>query len=293
MKNFPITRIYNQEAEKLIAARERAQIVHSTGDIDASGDELEIPFRSMLSKRLPSKYYVGHGHIVDSNLNVSPQFDVIIADSNATPILYDGENGTQYFPYESVYAIGEIKTTYYKNRKYVENFSAAIKKVKEELFREDVPRSYIGHEINVGKGFKIEGANEIQNQLFSFMLFGALNDCVHEELNEQLKKHDISNHPQVICFLDGSVITKANVIESNGKISMGPVEMRPLEQQLDRKLAPVHLSLTNSEKSGQALVSLILGLFNHLSNTMLKEPPIDNYLNKIIKTAPYTVKIIT
>lgn len=160
MKKFPIDEIYSHEASILLEAKKSVEIIHKTGDIDASGDELEIPFRQMLTKRLPLKYYVGHGHIVDSDLNVSPQFDVIIAGSSATQILYDGENGTQYFPYESVYAVGEIKSSYYKSSKYVQKYTSVVKQVLEDFYKEPVSGNYIGNGIELGAGLSVAGTRE-------------------------------------------------------------------------------------------------------------------------------------
>ncbi len=292
MKIFPIAEVYVQEASKLLEAKKSVGIVHKTGDIDASGDEIEIPFRKMLSNRLPAKYYVGHGHIVDSDLNVSPQFDVIIADSSATPILYDGENGTQYFPYESIYAIGEIKSSYYKNSKYVENYISSVKKVTEELSREDVSKNYIGNGIELGSGLSVNGSKEVQNQLFSFMLFGSKNDCNSTELKQQLDSSNSIPNPNIICFLDGSVITRSNLIETTEGYSLGPLEMDTLKQKKE-ELGLVEVNFTNDDKSGQAIAVLMLGLIKHLTSTRLKQPPFEKYVNSILAIAAHTGKVIS
>jgi hypothetical protein len=288
---LPIDEIYSHEASKLLEAKKSVGIIHKTGDIDASGDELEIHFRQMLAKRLPSKYYVGHGHIVDSNLNVSPQFDVIIADSHATQILYDAENGTQYFPYESVYAVGEIKSSYYKNRKYVQKYTSAVKDVREQFYREPVSGNYIGNGIDLGPALSVNGTREIQNQLFSFMLFGSKNDCEPSELNEQLTASNSTPNPNIICFLDGTIITRSNLIENAGNYSLGALELDPLRQNRN-ELGLVEISFSNKDKSGQALATLMLGIINHLNSTRLKNPPFDKYIASILETAAHTGNII-
>src|SRR4051794_28161998 len=114
---FRLDEVYDRDAQKLLGGRKSSRIIHSSGDIDASGDEIEEPVRDLLRRRLPSKFFVGHGHIVDQQLRVSNQFDVVIADATATPILFEGENGMQYFPWKSVYAIGEIKCSYSKRKR--------------------------------------------------------------------------------------------------------------------------------------------------------------------------------
>jgi len=160
MKKLPINEIYSHETSILLEAKKSVGIIHKTGDMDASGDELEMPFRHMLAKRLPLRYYVGHGHIVGSDLSVSPQFDVIIVDSSVTQILYDGKNGTQYFPCESVYAVGEVESSYYKSSKYVQKYTSAVRQVLEDFYREPVLSNYIGNGIELGAGLFVDGARE-------------------------------------------------------------------------------------------------------------------------------------
>ena len=292
MREFPINDVYMHEASKLLQAKEAVTIVHKTGDIDASGDELEIPFREMLSKRLPSKYYVGQGHIVDSNMKASPQFDVIISDASTTQILFDGKNGTQYFPYESVYAVGEVKSSYYKNRKYVENFCLSIKSLLDNFTREPVSSSYIGNGINLGKSFDVEGSRQIQNPFFSFMLFGSINDLKVVELNEQLNSSKELPHPNIMCFLDGTIISKCKVDQT---VIGGPYHTTfvtdPIEQK-NESLKMTKIDFLNEEKSGQALAILMLSLLQHLSLTMLKPPQFDKYVNSILKNAKHSGTII-
>ena len=126
-------KVLRADAAEIIAAREKAQIIHRGRDIDAAGDEVEVATRRVIRRKLPNSYYVGHGHIVDSELNQSPQLDVVIADNSAAPILFATENGTEYFPYEAVYAIGEIKSSYSRSRNYVETFADTVSRVKSRL----------------------------------------------------------------------------------------------------------------------------------------------------------------
>jgi len=68
-----LTDVYREEVARLISARQHSKLIHGSGDIDASGDEIEVAFRDLLRRKLPSQYFVGHGHVVDESLAVSPQ----------------------------------------------------------------------------------------------------------------------------------------------------------------------------------------------------------------------------
>ncbi|MGP7733591.1 DUF6602 domain-containing protein [Oceanimonas smirnovii] len=285
MKKFPIFDVYRQEAERLLNAKKSVSVIHSTGNIDASGDELEIPFREMLTRRLPSKYLVGHGHIVDQHLNVSPQYDVIIADSNATPILYEGENGTQYFPYESVYAVGEIKSSYYKNNKQPQKFVENVERLLTNFHREDVPKNYIGHGITLGDGLSSGIQVDKQNEILSFMVFGSLNDFDEEDLAKQLSSLN-GEHPNIMCFLDGTVVTKAHLELTSQGFKLGPLALAAKEKRVP-DFHKVSIKFTNEHASASSLTVLMLSLFQHLSRTMLKEPPFRAYIESILGGSSY------
>src|SRR5215510_12900431 len=123
---FELEKCFKLDAADIIAAREKAFLIHHTKDIDTAGNEIEHAVRRTLRSKLPERYYTGQGHIVDSRLNFSSQLDVVIADNKGAPILFKAEDGTEYYPYESVYAIGEVKSTYYKSKKYIHEFSKSI-----------------------------------------------------------------------------------------------------------------------------------------------------------------------
>jgi len=133
---FELEGVFRSDAADILAAREKARIMHHGHDIRAAGDEVEIAFRKVLGRKLPSLYYVGHGHIVDEQLHESSQLDVIIANNIGTPLLFRAENGSEYFPYEGVYAIGEVKSSYDNSKRYIHAFSDTLKEIRTQLHRE-------------------------------------------------------------------------------------------------------------------------------------------------------------
>ncbi|MFZ1220159.1 MAG: DUF6602 domain-containing protein, partial [Chthoniobacterales bacterium] len=70
---FEINAVYREEVVRLLSSRQQSKVIHSSGDIDASGDQIEAAFRDLLRRRLPTQYFVGHGHVVDKSLTVSSQ----------------------------------------------------------------------------------------------------------------------------------------------------------------------------------------------------------------------------
>src|SRR5437016_14284875 len=107
LPRLEMLRVLASDAKRLTDARERCFTIHHTADIDSAGDEVEITSRRIIEARIPTTYHVGHGHIVDGTLTTSPQIDIVISDCGA-PVLFTTENGSEYFPFESVHAIGEV-----------------------------------------------------------------------------------------------------------------------------------------------------------------------------------------
>ncbi len=139
---FEFEQVLRSDAADIPAAREKARIMHHWHDIRAAGDEVEIAFRKVLRRKLPASYYVGHGHIVDQQLHVSPQLDVVIADNNGAPILFQAEDGSEYFPYEGVYAIGEVKTSYERSRRPIHTFTEQLTRIHAQLERKEPEPHY-------------------------------------------------------------------------------------------------------------------------------------------------------
>ncbi|MDQ1565705.1 MAG: hypothetical protein QOF96_585 [Actinomycetota bacterium] len=77
---------------------------HST----TKGDNAELNWLKMLRDFLPQRYQVESAFVVDVNDSVSEQLDVVIYDSQYSPLLFKHEGGL-YIPAESVYGVFEVK----------------------------------------------------------------------------------------------------------------------------------------------------------------------------------------
>ena len=117
--NMNLDSFFVFEAEEIEMAYRVSTVLHrGAKNIVASGNEVEVAVRNFFKRKLTSKYYTSNGHIIDTSLKVSPQFDIIIADNDKSPILYKSRDNTDFFIYESIYCIGEIKKSWYKKELY-------------------------------------------------------------------------------------------------------------------------------------------------------------------------------
>lgn len=215
------------EAQSLLAAREKAVLIHHVKNIRAAGDVVETSIRDVLRKRLPAKYHVGQGHIVNPMLKTSPQFDLIIADKGSFSLLFTDENGTEWFPFESVYAVGEAKSSYDKSKKYIEAFSDNIRRTKLELGwpKKTVVVSAYG-----------KGGTQTQNtialdQLFTFMVFVNSNDFKLEDIEIFYKNTPAEYLPNIIYFVDKGVLLNMKFGGHHGKY---PMEMNLYPEVADK-----------------------------------------------------------
>ena len=207
-----INRVLLAEAADMVAARTKCAIIHHTSDIDAAGDEVEMCVRHILRSRIGNNYCVGHGHICDVTWKTSPQFDIVIADNALFTSLFRTANGTEYFPFETVYAVGEVKSTYRKSNDQIAKFMQACDKLKT-LARQDVPPSFIRSHTG---GFDLGSAlvtdrHGKQNHLFKFMLFVDSGDFDLDDIIPLYKAASVERLPNVVCLLDRGIVVRSSV----------------------------------------------------------------------------------
>jgi len=288
-RSFKINEVYQAEVKRLLNSRSRSKVIHRSGDIDASGDELEEPFRAMLRRRLPAKYLIGHGHIVDDQLQVSGQFDVIIADNSATPILFEAENGCQYFPWESVYAVGEIKSTYRASKRPVRAFAKRVEDLKKNLKRERTPANYLGNKIFLGQGLNAEHENKIRDPLFQFAVFFDSGDLSDGSVIEEYTSISDDYLPVGAFFLDGHMVAKAEVLPHGNVFEIGKFDFEPTRvvQRRDIEWVRVSFKQTTTDREGRVLAILMMTLSSHLNSCVLMPPSLSKYVGKLMKGAAF------
>lgn len=283
-----LRQVLRSDAADIMSARLKARIIHGTRDIDAAGDEVEQVVREVLRRKLATNYYIGHGHVADSDLNTSPQFDVIIADNRGAPVLFRAENGTEYFPYESVYTIGEVKATYNKSKRPVHEFVDNIRHLKQDLSREQETSIFLGPNVKVDVG--TDERQPYRNPLCAFMLFASGEGFQWEDVSQLYAKTPREELPNIVCFLDRGVVFSAEVFlseEEQGKRStLGSINPVPaFVTHADFKGGYNGWVFASSIQEEEALAisfGYLWGtLSEHLSMCDLAPPDMGKYLNNV------------
>jgi hypothetical protein len=289
---FDLAGYFVDDAKELVVARERAIKVHRNRDIDAAGDEIEIPIREVLRARLSRKYYVGHGHIVDSRLMTSRQLDVIIADDANTPVLFKAKNGTAFVPYESVYAIGEAKSTYYRSAKPIEAFSRVLREINKGLSRQQIIFSMGSNGVT-----NVVRQNPLGlNPLFPFMLFVDGEEFRFADVRDYYYGTPLEELPSVVCILNKGVILRASIVYSNGRHSMRGIIINPTivgTPPVPEEHRWIFLKATDPDEEknlGFCLAMLSFMLFGSLSISAVLPPDMPTYLNQVLASYPAQIE---
>lgn len=284
-KNLELDRVFLASAADIIAARHKGITLHHTSDTRASGNEVEISTRHAIKGKIPNSYYCGHGHIIDSDtdLVINPQFDLIIAENSSAPVLFQSSDGTDYFAFETIYLVGEIKSTYDKSKKYVEDFSNKIKHLKDNLKRDQTPTTQISADFNLvfGPGISVKSNDHrpYKNPIFSIMLFVDQGDFKIEEAKSIFASIDDKYLPNVICILNHGIIVKAVFNGTTfGNIDFYPEFIKPEDTPMYKWVfLPFGIELN---RSGINFAFLVFAINEHLKSTLLLKPDLLKYFSK-------------
>lgn len=211
MKSMKIKGIFEEEAQILIQARQKAIKVHGTGDIKAAGNEIEEAVRDYLRRSLPSRFHVTHGHLIDVNGVISPQLDVIISDNEGIPSLFKTADGTSYVPATSAYAVGEIKSTFYRNKNYLPAFQKTLNTIAKELQRPIIENSAFGDVSGVTDLMHLRFARSQKtlNALYSFLICIDRGDFEFGDIASFLCENDPATVPHTITLLGTGSVFRA------------------------------------------------------------------------------------
>jgi hypothetical protein len=280
-KKLDIPGIFKSDADDILKARQDAIRIHKS-DIRAAGNEIELSVRSYFKRILPSKYYVTSGHLIDANGEVSPQLDLIISDNSNVPALMTTKDGTEYIPVDSVYAIGEIKSTYYKSENYIQGFSKVLEDISGRLIREEIPNTAFNGQFNgetLLRDTMLAKGNRVLNKLFSFILFVDKGDFDFEEIAPYYLAHSRKLLPNVTAILNSGVIIHGNMKDSFA-FNRYPDEVE--DDDCDWYFSPFLGDDESGSLEGNHLGFLYYVLLEHLSNSYLEPPSFSKFIARMM-----------
>lgn len=256
---------FDLDARLLVQSRAKAQVSRRAKNIRSAGDEVEITFRDLLVQRLPRTYYVGHGHIVDSKLALSPQVDAVVADAQRAPALLRNRDGSEHFPFESIYAVGEVKSSYETSKKPVHVFCDTLDCLKSDLEREPVS-------IRSRRAFR----PAFDNPLFSFMVFVDSGAYDWKKIKGLYEERPVDRLPSVLCFMDRGLVTFSRFTETGE----AHLDATPGHQpNFHTSAGWTFRSLAGSSRPLGARLAMLFGLLmRHLSECVVEPPDLGRYL---------------
>lgn len=283
-RKLSIDSFFDAEANHLQIAHSQVQLIHSTGDIAACGNHFEVAVRDFFRNKLPGKYYISNGHIIDTSLRASPQLDFIIADNFKTPILYKTLDKTEYLTYESIFAYAEIKSSWLQ--KYIDEFVITRERIDKFLSRDNVSPNFI--DIG-GKGAELDiptTSNSYKNPLFSFMFIGDSDSFNLKHIQSLIKDTNWKYLPNIICLFDRGIIVNIN----KAKLNDGIFKINLYPEFVDKENNNwVFLSY---EKKRSTLGTLYYILLEHLNTCVLSHANMLNYMQQIFEIKPENIDFI-
>ena len=271
---FDLARAFARDAAQLRLARESAMLIHPT-DIRAAGNEVEKAIRDYFRQILPPRYYITSGHLIDRDQRVSPQIDIIVADAFNLPSLYKTQDGTEYVPTTSVFAIGEVKSAYYKSQSYFQKFGKSLE-IIAGMHRPLIENTAFGGELRPDTTLvdTVRGSkNKVLNNLFSFLFCVDAGDFQFENIASHFNSSDLGLLPNATVLLNQGTLIRARINDSGeGKYHKYPTEAPSPEYDW---MYAESMGSEYGSKGGSNLALLYGMLVDHLSNSHLE--PADAY----------------
>ena len=189
--------------------------------------------------------------------------------------------GTEYIPIDSVYAVGEIKSTYYKSKNYIQGFSNVLEDVKGRLVHEEIPNTAFNGQLNGGtlmRDTMLAKGNRILNKLFSFILFVDKGDFVFEEISPYYVNRSKDLLPNITVLLNSGVIIHG---AAKDKFSFNRYPDEVEGDDYDWYFSPFLGDETGSLE-GNHLGFLYYTLLEHLSNSYLEPPSFSKFTARMM-----------
>ena len=289
-KRFDLARAFARDAALLRLARESAMLIHPT-DVRAAGNEVEKAVRDYFRRILPPRYYITSGHLIDFDQRVSPQIDIIIADAFNLPSLYTTQDGTEYVPTTSAFAIGEVKSTYYKSKAYFQEFGKSLARIAT-MHRPLNENTAFGGELNENTTLldMVRGSkNNVLNHLFSFLFCVDAGDFSFKDVASHFNSTDLALLPNITVLLNEGALTRMRINEAGeGKYHKYPTEAPSPEYDW---IFAESMDSEGGSKEGSNLALLYGMLVDHLSNSHLEPADAYAYTAELVHLRRSTLKL--
>lgn len=262
-KNLKFHDIIDNLIGEINEAKRRSTSIHNAGNISSSGDEIEDLIRDKISLFLPEKYLVRQGHIINSEGQVSNQFDIIIFDRLNTPKFFETKNNTVFYPIESVLAVGEIKKTL--RGKDIVEFAKKIKFLKIDMKRKLIENPVFGGKISPGITISdivnMGVDRKYKNPLFSFIV-----------------SIDVENTNELHVHADGKFMPNDIYILNHGVYLFGKLENGRIVPQIEDENTRFDHLIEIKKPGIVCLTSLFSQLINHLNKCHIEAFGISDYM---------------
>lgn len=120
---------FNSVSKELFYDEETGKLIHP-GEF---GSYREKTVKDFISFFIPERLAIDQGFIINTSDEVSTQCDIVIYDSQSTPLVRSGKS-QRFFPVETVCAVGEVKSTLSKT-----DFAKALVKLTNvKILKENI-----------------------------------------------------------------------------------------------------------------------------------------------------------
>ena len=164
---FELSQVYKTYVDQLQLSSNVSNFLINSADISSAGNQVEQSLRILLKNLLPERVAVTHGHIVDKTSKISYQQDILLAESFFTKSLIKSIDGTEFYPFESIFSCGEVKKTFSQLK--ILSAIKSIKRNRTELSRKQIEPNMIASGSNFIEVSDNVTKNEYRNPLFSFL----------------------------------------------------------------------------------------------------------------------------
>ena len=193
-------RSFSDLTSKLFYDDEQGKLIHPA----EYGMFRESVCKEFLRFIVPRSLEIDQGFIISDNNKISTQCDILIFDSNSTPLIENSDR-QRFYPIETVCAVGEVKSTLNKTQ-----FKKAIQKLsKVKPFKSELISPFI---IKSDR----ETFEPLKNQndnLCTFLVCQKLDfnlDEISNELDTIYESVEVKNRHNIILSIEDGVLLYSN-----------------------------------------------------------------------------------